>query len=306
MADKEKNLSRRERMIWISELEPIVNGQMLEIVDAAIELASNNYRAIPGVRPGLVVEGLGTMGKTTTLQEIGKRYELQVRRQFGLELKDEAGLNMFLPVGYISLPGTVTNKSFDLECIKFFGVPVAKHATEPELTAAVERAANGCGMTLVLIDDIHFLKMKNRPSQDVNNHIKSLASGIPATFIYAGVDLDESGLFLEGRSIDRGAASQTTHRFSRHVLSPFELGSEEHREFLTKFEENLCLVNQVRGSILRHEKYIHGRTKGFKGATAQLMKLGARRAIRNGAECLSVSILEEIQLDDAAESGRRR
>ena len=304
MPNEEKTRAKRERLVWIAELTPIPTVETDKFMAEVIETASTNYRAAPGARPGFVLEGLATLGKSTTFQELGRKYELDLRKTFGLGLSEDAGLNIFLPVAYVTLPGLVTIKTFNHELVRFYGVPISKNANEQESTDAVVSAANGCATTLILVDDIHFLKLRNRSAQAVNDHLKSLASRISATFGYAGVALDESGLFLEGRSEESRTKSQTTHRFSRYTLFPFELGSEECREFLLKFEAQLCLINQAPGSILKLDKYIHSRTRGFKGAIAQLLKLGARKAIREGKECLSIEILDQIRLDDASESTR--
>ncbi|MEJ8814259.1 AAA family ATPase [Variovorax ureilyticus] len=306
MSPDEKNQSKRERLIWHAELPPIETRKIENIILDTIELASSNYRAGPGARPGFVLEGDGTLGKTTILQLIGRRYEIGVRANFGLSLGEDVGENMFIPVAYITLSGTVTIKSFNREMAKFYGIPVSPHATEPELTEVIELVAGKCGTTLILIDDIHFLKMRNKSGQDVNNHLKALASKIPATFGYAGVDLNESGLFLEGRSEERRARSQTAHRFSRYLLVPFKSNGIDYLAFLKKVEEQLCLVLHKPGDVLSLQEYIHERTKGYTGAIAQLLKLGARKAIREKKERLSIAVLDGIKLANASESSHRR
>ena len=307
----DKAASKRERAIWHAEMPPLETSAVTKINQIVTRLATLNYRAAPGARPGVAVDGLGAVGKSTILMEIGRGYERSVRKRFHLGPNDDLGLNEFIPVVYVTLPGTEAVKQFDWELVHYYGLPMAKSSTQERLDKAIEKAAIGCGTTLFLIDDIHFLKLSNRSAQVVNNHIKSLASRIPATFVYAGIDLDRSGLLAEGRSDTNRELSQTDHRFTRCEVRSFDCDSKEFDLLLSAFEAALCLVKTVKGDLVRMKVYVHQRTNGFIGAIAHLLKEGANLAIRNGEERITQSLLDKITISRAAElhsialSGRR-
>jgi hypothetical protein len=301
MSPEAKRISRKERRIWHSEFPPLKISAQRKIIRAGIDLAIFNYRTPPGARTGFAVDGLGTLGKSTTMMELGRQYEATVRRSLGLGPFDNINENIFIPVVYVTLSSEMTIKAFNELLVGYYGIPTSKRMTTGQMTSTIARVAKGCGTTLIIVDDVHFLKMTNESGQQVNNHIKTLAAMIPATIGCAGVNLEGSGFFSEGESEERRPFSQTDHRFIRHPLLSFKKGSEKLREILREFEKSLCLVNQEAGDLVGLADYIHDRTNGFTGAISNLLRQGANLAIRNGEERLSLKLLDKIKLDRASE-----
>lgn len=301
MSATERSDSIELRIIWHSEMPPVEIGRTTHMIRDATRLALLNYRAMPGTRPGFAFDGLGTLGKSTILLQLGQKYEMAMRKKFGLEPYEEAGLNSFLPVVYVTLPGNLAIKPFNQLFIDFYGIPLSKGASDTEQTAAIVGIARECGTSLILIDDIHFLRVENKSAQTVNNHLKYLGSRISATFAYAGIDLEHSGLLLEGNSEARREISQTEHRLVCYEIRPFGVDSSELSDLLSGLERNICLINHSEGDLLRRKVYIHRRTGGYVGAIVMLVKLTANLAIKTGAERISVKLMKEIVLDHAAE-----
>lgn len=301
MSSPQRAASIVERQRYHGQLPLIETTTMAMTIKETIQLASVNYNSPAGVRPGFVLDGLGTLGKSTIVMELGRRYELQVRKKFKLEGNANGSLNTFLPVAYVTLPGMVTVKGFNQLLLEFYGIPAPKSSSEQDMAARIVETCRACNTTLILIDDIHFLEMRNRSAQTVNNHLKSLASRISATFGYAGIGVEHSGLLSEGNSEARREFSQTDRRFARYEINRFSWGDQDFIHLLRGFERSLCLVNQKLDGIVDMANYIHDRTDGFIGSVSLLLKLGANLAIKKKTEALTQSLLSEITLDHAAE-----
>ena len=296
--------SKADRIRWHGRLPLTKTSTLVDIIRDTIQMASLNYGAVAGVRPGFVLDGLPTVGKSTILMELGRQYEISVRKKFNLGPLDNAGLDIFLPVLYITLTGTIAVKPFNRLLMDFYGIPLPKSTDESEMTARIVETARRCGTTLILIDDFHFLRMTNRSAQVVNNHVKSLASSISATFGYAGIDLAHSGLLAEGNSEARRELSQTDHRFVWYGIRPYGVEHPDFEMILRGLGRSLCLVNSGPDDLVKIRKYVHARTNGFMGAISMLMRKGANLAIRDGSERITQKLLERVRLDHAAESHR--
>ena len=304
MTKEEKRKFGTDRKRYHSKFGPIETPALACIHEEALRLAALNYASAPGARPGIVLDGEGTLGKSTIAAELGKKYEKSLRKRLKRPIDAKFGSD-FIPVVYVTLPGELTIRAFNRLIAQFLGIPGAANGDVDWLNERIIETAIECGVSLVIIDDIHFLKMKNRSAEVVNNHFKYLASCISATFIYAGIHVEDTGLFSESLSKDREKFSQTRHRFKKYSIFPFQKGSKDYLNLLLGFEKNLLLVSQSEKSILTLADYIHDRTNGYIGAISNLLREGANSAIQTGDEHLSEKILNRIRLDHAAEQHRR-
>ncbi|WP_230511554.1 hypothetical protein [Salinispora arenicola] len=67
------------------------------------------------------------------------------------------------------------------------------------------------GTGMVLVDEIHRLDLTTRQGKNASDQLKYFFDTISATFVYAGLDLDENGMFsgVRGRQI-AGRLSRST------------------------------------------------------------------------------------------------
>jgi hypothetical protein len=279
---------------------PLETPQLREVHEAALRLASLNYSAAPGVRPGIALDGLGTAGKSTIATHLGRKYERALRKRIGLRSELPNG-NLFIPVVYISLPGDITIKAFNWLVVDYLGLPAPRSASEDWLSRQIVRVANDCGTSMFIVDDIHFVKVRNRGGETINNHFKYLASCISATFIYAGINLAGSQLLSEGASRAGAVYSQTKHRFKRFEITPYAQDDQVFRALLASFEHHLLLRRHKPGTLDQLADYIYARTGGFIGAVSTLLREAANLAIDTGEERLTRKLLSSITLDFAAE-----
>jgi len=303
MRKEEKKKFATDRKRYHSQFGPIVTPMLARIHEEALNLAALNYQAAPGARPGIILDGQGTLGKSTITVGLGKKYEKSLRKKLNRPINGSLG-SEFIPVVYVTLPGELTIRAFNRLIAQFLGIPGAANGDVVWLNERIIETATECGVSLMIVDDIHFLKMKNRTAESINNHFKYLANCISATFVYAGINVEDTGLLSEGSSKDREKFSQTRHRFKRYTIFPFQKGSDDFLKLLLAFENNLLLIFQVEKSILTLAEYIHDRTGGYIGAVSNLLREGANLAIQTGEENLSQKLLDQIRLDHAAEQHR--
>jgi len=277
---------------------------MENIHEAALRLARQNLRAQPGSRPGLIMDGISTVGKSTIAMQLGRRYEKLLTKNHTIT-RTPTG-NVFLPVAFVNLPGEVSIMNFNYLLARFYNIPFSRKAKESELTDRIKEHAADCCTSMVILDDIHFLRIKNRSHETVNNHIKHLANSISATFVYAGINVEGSGLLSEGNKPENKILSQTAHRFKRFELLPFDYNQTQSREdflrVLKSFEDNLLLFEQTEGSLVSiTAEYIWDRTGGFIGPMSALIREGAALAIKRNTERITIDLLKDIKLDFESE-----
>lgn len=282
---------------------PIVTGPMQRILDVLHERAWNNCTPRPGARPGVVIDGEATVGKTTLVTYFGREYERNRRSECNSEW-DEREEAEWHPVVFHSLDTPATVKNLDLGIANFYGVVVPARATTAWLTDVVVEQAHKGGTTLFIIDDVHYLDWNRESAQEVNDHLKMLANEIPATFVYAGVDCVDKKLLTEGRT--KGSRfGQTRRRFTVQKLKHFEINSSkgllEWRVLLNTFEKNMVLRDAEVGTLASMAEYIYELTGGYLGALSILLRTAAYRAINNGQEKITCELLSDIPLDHAAE-----
>ena len=311
MSDNERYESRKNRMIYHAAFGPLQTESYKVISGDLLLLASNNLRAGPGARGGGVIDGEGTLGKTAILLQIGRKYE-KARRKQAHDRLDRSGEDylmpngwVFIPVVYIVLPGETTPKSLYESLAVYYGVPLPTRYTLSWLKQKVREFARNCGTSLIMVDDIHYLKMRNRNNEVVNNHLKELANIISATLLYAGIDCDGSNLFSEGRSEDKKHFSQTRRRFKRHRVKPFSLKTAGEKKrwmsLIKSFEAHIYLVDHKPGALAGLAEYIFHRTGGSIGGVSTLIRQSANLAIKERKEKLSKTLLNRIELDEGSE-----
>jgi hypothetical protein len=68
------------------------------------------------------------------------------------------------------------------------------------------------GVELVCVDELHNLNLATRAGAEVSDQLKSFAERLPATFVYAGIDVEAQGLFAGVRAGRSLAGSPSSRR----------------------------------------------------------------------------------------------
>lgn len=250
-------------------------------------------------RPSLIVTGPAAAGKTTALLNVGRACHLAHTRK---NPTPPRSAHAAVPVAYVLVPPGATAKTLITEFARYLGIPVTTRMTQTQITDAVCHTYTAAGVQLVLIDEIHRLNPRTTTGAQTADLIKDLTERLPATFVYAGINVTDTPLFtgtrgaqLAGRAtlVDCGPLP------ARHgTRQPF-------RDVITDIENNLDLQHHKRGTLPHHASYLHQRTAGRIGSLTRLIRQAAITAISDGTERITKATLEAIRLDHLAETHHR-
>jgi hypothetical protein len=280
------------RIDYLSELVMVNTPAVAEVVACARRLVLLNRRQM-SARRGLIVTGVPGTGKTTAITALGRTHEAAVRRRH----PDEPNR---LPVVYVTVPPAATPRMLAVEFARFFGLPLASRANITDVTNAVCATAASVGVELVLVDEVHNLNLATRAGAEVSDQLKYFAERLPATFVYAGVNVERVGLFSGPRG------QQIASRFTTIPTTAFAYGTAEQRTawhaLVASLEATLPLRAHQPGTLTALDEYLHRRTAGMIGSLSHLIRGAAIDAILDGTERLSRAHLDRVRLDHAAEA----
>ena len=149
------------------------------------------------------------------------------------------------------------------------------------------------------IDEIHNLNLATRAGAEVSDQLKYFAERLPATFVYAGIEVEAQGLFAGVRG------RQIAGRFTVIPAAPFAYGTGEQREqwraLVATLESLLRLHRHRAGTLTGLDEYLYRRSGGMIGSLSQLIRGAAILAIDDGSEQITRDLLESVPVDYAAE-----
>ena len=118
---------------------------------------------------------------------------------------------------------------------------------------------------------------------------------LPATFVFAGINVESGGLFtgLRGQQIAARCVMTRTGKF------PYQ---DEWRSMVATMEQALRLHRHEPGSLVMQAKYLHQRTGGLISSLSHIIRAAAIYAILEGSEQITRDLLDAITVDHATES----
>lgn len=306
-AAREEHNERRRRfhasvLIRTPQVEH-VHAQLWDLLDA-------NLQGVDRVKGAAVIDAPPALGKSTTANTFGRDFHQQQIRRFGTHLDE--GQALHLPVCRVGFAGRMTTRGLNEMILNFYAHP-ARNATPRSLrNRNIAAAAADCvtrhGTRLLIIDDIHFLKLHTNDGIAVANELKWLANEYPATFLFTGVNLQDSGLLSEGLHGRHAAMAQTARRWTLLTMHPFTLANHADdrtwKTLLATIETKLLLADARPGMLVAQADYLFERSTGMIGSLFELLMRGAARAMRTGTERLTRDLLDGIRIDQAAEERR--
>ncbi len=276
---------------------PLVNTPVIRQVISTSRLLIQLNRHQVSARRGAVISGASGTGKTTALSQLGRAHDLAARKRHPPDPHR-------LPVVYITVPPAATPRMIAVEFARFFGLPAARSANLTDVTNAVCATAARTSVDLVLVDEIHNISLATRAGAEVSDTLKYFAERLPATFVYAGLDVDETGLFAGTRG------RQIAGRFTLIPARPFDYGTAEQRgtwqSLVASMETSLRLHHHRPGTLTGLGEYLFGRTGGMIGSLSQLVRGAAILAIQDGTEQITRELLDPVPVDHAAQRSATR
>jgi AAA domain len=275
------------RISYHSELVVVATSTVREVARQGRLLTMLNRREI-SARRGLIVSGLPATGKSTALKQLGRTHELMVRERY-----PGAGR---IPVVYVTTPPKGSPRKLAMEFARFLGLPpVRRGQNTTDIADAVCQVLIDARADLVLVDEIHNLNLATSAGEDMSDHLKYFTEHLPATFAYAGVDVERSGLFTGVRG------KQIAGRCVLISTGPFPCQAE-WASLLATLDAALRLHRHRPGTLPQLGKYLHQRTGGMIGSLSHLVRAAALVAIMDGTEQITRKLLDGIPVDHAAQS----
>lgn len=164
-----------------------------------------------------------------------------------------------------------------------------------DITEAVVGVCTDARTGLILVDELHNISLTSRHGSEVADTLKYFSERISATFVYAGVSIENSTL-LSGT---RGA--QIAGRFTLIPTHPFPYGSE-WKGLVAALEQTLLLRQHTPGTLTKLDRYLHDRTGGMIGSLSHQIRGAAIDAILTGTEKITRDSLAAIPLDYTSEN----
>lgn len=292
------NLSRHN---FHSNCPPIATPDLQDFHSQMLLQIARNLDGDDGACPGGLLDGLGTLGKTTILKHLGKRFEQQFNMDYPAE--DPKQQDLVIPVAIVTMTSGATPKDLSLSLARYYDTVLPTNTsriTRTDITAAMIEAAHLHNTKLILVDEAHFIDMHTDAGQLANNHFKQLMNDTGATFVFAGIDCKGSGLLSEGQANPR--KSQIGGRLMYRAIHPMTLDSPAWTGILTDLEKLLVLGNLPTGTLYDMlREYLYERTGGSIGSLMNLVRKAARVAIESGTETIDRKMLANIMIDYNAE-----
>ncbi|MGW7095484.1 TniB family NTP-binding protein [Streptomyces sp. NPDC054874] len=271
---------------------PLVNTPTIRKVISTVRLLIQLNRHQVSARRGVILSGASGTGKTTALTQLGRAHELATRKRHP---HDRARL----PVVYVTVPPAATPKMLAMEFARFFGLTFLARATHTDIVDAVCATAAHVHVDLVLVDELHNLNLGSRSGAEASDQLKYFAERLPATFAYAGIDIESQGLFAGTRG------RQIAGRFVVIPAAPFSYATtgdkDAWRGLVGTLESVLRLHEHTPGTLTTMSDYLFHRTGGMIGSLSQLIRGAAVLAIEDGSETITEELLEIVPIDFAAE-----
>jgi AAA domain len=274
-----------DRIDHHSRLLVVQTPAIRRVITTGRRLIQLNKNAHYG-RCGLMVSGPARTGKTTALTQLGKTIEVIHHRRHPRSASD-------IPVVYITVPPAATPKMIAMEFARFFGLPLSRRANITDIADAVCGVSMDARVTLVAVDELHNLNIATRPGAEASDTLKYFSERIPATFAYAGISLDRTGLLSGTRG------EQIAGRFSMVRTGPFSQGPE-WTALIAALEDSLRLRRHRPGTLASLDRYLHQRTRGMIGSLLWLIRSAAINAVLDGTEKITRKALDAVEADIAS------
>jgi len=303
-AANDYNLRRRE---WHANLGPLKTPQLAALHEDLWDILDSNLQDGDKAKGAVAIDSAAGLGKTTAALAFGKDFHL---REVGERGPRTAEGDERWPVCRVGLTGNTTMKDFNLAMLEFFAHPGVTRGTAAQYIRRALDCVLLCDVRLLIVDDLHFLRWRVSSGVEISNHLKYIANEFPVTLLLIGVGLQAGGLLSEGRSYSDAVLAQTGRRTTVLDIRPFlvstEEGRREWRQLLLAIEERLVLADTTPGMLAEHlSDYLYARSTGHIGSLMTLINRGCQRAVRTGTERLTVSLLDNVKNDAAAEKARQ-
>lgn len=208
-----------------------------------------------------------------------------------------------VPVVYLSLMSSAGVKELNAQILAFLGYP--GEGVTRVTSARVITALRRHGVRVLIVDDVHMLRLTDRSSRLVLDYLKTLNSELGflhGTILFVGPNLESTPIFDD---------PQIRARLRLFNIDPFEIESDEGRrewqEFLKGCESLLgqYLPKAAPGVLSSQQSaFIWFRCQGFVGDAATLLSGALISVLRRGGRTITREDLLDVPLSARAEDAQ--
>ncbi|MFD3308609.1 AAA family ATPase [Streptomyces sp. NPDC058656] len=296
----------KQRSVWHANLGPIKTPQLEAVSEVLWDIADSNVQGGDKPRSVVAVDAFPGLGKTTAVLNFALEYHRQEMQRRGAftDLGHERW-----PVCRIGLTSNVGMKDLNKAMLEFYAHPGRVSGTSAHFVQRALECVLACETKILIIDDLHFLKLTNKNDQEISDHFNRIANQLPVTLIFIGVELKKHSIFSPIDDSGGITLSQTGRRATLLTMVPFDVDNDEHRrqwrQLLLDLEQQIVLSRTFAGVLTGLSDYLYLRTTGHIGSLVTLINRGCQRAARTGTELLTKKLLDEVKIDAASERARK-
>lgn len=328
-----RDLSRynKQRRLWHANMGVLHTEQLQRLHHKLWDIMNSNQQNGSHAKGAIAVEGDSNLGKSTAVELFAKEFHLSEIAENGD--RTDTG-NERHPVVRVTLSGHPTISTLNKSLLYYFAHMGLSRGNADDFARRALDVFLACEVRLLIVDDLHFLRWESVDGSKVSNQLKFLANEFPITLLLVGVGLTQRGLYRQGRtfgaSIHKPSAARSTrppsssgrvvnaavlgptaNRTTQHELTPFQYKTADDKRYwrtvVKAIEDNLVLTEHRQGTLsLSLADYLFERSSGYMGSLVTLINRGCARAVRTGAEALTEELLEQVEIDVAAETARKQ
>ena len=300
MGELERHRFNADRKAFVAGGMTVGTPQVSELIRATETVMSQNLSAMTG-RRGILVSGPSTVGKTTACLAMMRYVYSAFQQQCASQLAAGA-----VPVAYVEVPPSSTPKGMMQRFADFYALPYQHRTSLNELKKAVVHTMRQSMTQVVVVDELHNLARRGSSNGESVDTLKDLSNDSPATFVYAGIKLEENGLLTGPRG------DQVARRFSplRMALYGYTTAGERKawRGVVMAFSKALPLFAHEPKDLLTHAQWLHERSGGNIGTLQSILVQSVHRLIDADdpqTETLTVELMAEARRDIRAEAAEQ-
>lgn len=297
----------RQRRVWHANLGPIKTPQLAELHEDLWDIVDSNAHDGDKAKGAIAIDAFPGLGKTTAVLAFAKQFHL---REIAEQGHYTAEGHERWPVCRVGLTGNTGMKDFNRAMLEFFAHPGRFRGTTSQFGQRALDCMTSTQVRVLVVDDLHFLRWRQKNGIEVSNQFKYIANEFPVTLIFIGVGLAQRGLFDEADAAGDPILAQTGRRTTRLDMAPFliDTGAQRRdwRRMLLAIEQHLVLAEKRPGMLADElSDYLFARSTGHIGSLMTLINRGCQRAVRTGTEQLTRELLDRVKNDAASEKARR-
>ena len=280
-----------ERGDYHAELPALSTPTLTRTVTKGLLFMRLNRGHQTGTPCGLILSGVPGVGKTTAVKALVRTVEQAYRKR-------NPHMTSAVPVVYITMPTAQHPKALPAELLYFLGAPYAARSSETTLTHQACQLMTDLKTSLVIVDEVHGIDRSRASHDQQSDQLKYFMDHVPATFVLAGINVENCGFFTGHRG------AQLARRYTTLKASPSDYTTIAQRKewalLVEGFEHALRLHAHKPGTLVSLADYLYGLTGGYIVTLSHLIREAAIYAILTGTERIDKSVLEAVELDYAA------